>query len=186
MGMFDGIENKKASANGGRFIVPGHYLARIDRVKAGTSSSGQGEFVAIEKTILSALPDGDVPFDEDWNRLSTDQWHRPGEQVSHLLMAKHASFQSNFKAFVANVGDLRDEEVTKERCLKVTEGGVFDGLFVEVRASTIKTKSTGRPFTRVGYVREVPPSEIKERIDAETLDRILGPGVIDELISEYE
>lgn len=180
MGMFDGIENTASSSNGGRYIVPGHYLARIDRVKAGESQQGNGEFVAIEVTILDALPDGDIPYDPEWNRLSAEEWHRPGEQASHLLMSKHQSFQANFKAFVANVGGVAESEVTAGRCKQVTEG-LFDGLFVEIRARTIKTRR-GTPFTVVGYSREVPASEIKARVAAETLDRILGPGRIDELV----
>lgn len=184
MGMFDGIEKKVSSSNGGTYIRPGHYLARIDRVKAGTSQQDSGEFVAIEMTVLAALPDGEIPVDEDFNLLSSEHWHRPGEAVSHLLMAKHASFQGNFKAFVSNVGGLTDKAVTAEKCSMVTQG-LFDGLLVEVRARTTKTRK-GSPFTVVGYAREVPPAEVKQRVVAETLDQVLGVGKIDELIEAYE
>lgn len=184
MGMFDNIENTVASSNGGSYVRPGHYLARIDRVKSGESQQGSGEFVAIEMTVLAALEDGDLPVDEDFNILGKEHWHRPGENVSHLLMAKHPSFQANFKSFVANVGGVAESEVTKDRCVQVTQG-LFEGLFVEVRARTVKTRR-GSPFTLVGYSREVPPEEIRERVDLETLSRVLGPGKIDELVESYE
>jgi hypothetical protein len=182
--MFDNIENTQSSSNGGSYVKPGHYLARIDRVKAGISQQDGGEFVAIEMTILDALPDGDIPVDKDFNLLSADAWHRPGENVSHLLMAKHASFQANYKAFVGNVGGLPESTITKQHCEAVTEG-LFEGLFVEVRARTVKTRR-GNPFTVVGYSREVPPEEIAERVDVESLARVLGPGVIEQLVADYE
>ena len=184
MGMFDNIENTAASSNGGSYVRPGHYLARIDRVKSGESAQGSGEFVAIEMTILDALQDGDIPVDDEFNLLDKDHWHRAGENVRHLLMAKHQSFQSNFKAFVANVGGIPEAEVNAERCTAVTQG-LFEGLIVEVRARTVKTRR-GSPFTVVGYSREVPPSEIADRVNAETLERVLGAGAIEKLVAAYE
>ena len=184
MGMFDGIENKQASSNGGSYVRPGHYIARLDRVKSGESQQGNGGFVAIEMTVLAALPDGDIPVDEEFNILSADHWHREGENVSHLLMSKHASFQANFKSFVANVGGIPEAEVDAGKCTAVTQG-LFEGLIVEVRARTVKTRR-GSPFTVVGYSREVPPSEIQERVDAETLERVLGAGKIEALVEAYD
>ena len=183
MGMFDNIEDAQTSSNGGSYVKPGHYLARIDRVKAGISQQDKKEFVAIEMTVLASLPDGDIPVDADFSLQTKDAWHRSGENVSHLLMSKHASFQSNFKAFVANVGGIPEGDIQKSHCEKVTDG-CFEGLFVEVRARTIKTRA-GNPFTVVGYSREVPPSEISERVDEETLARVLGPGKIEELVEAY-
>mgnify|MGYP003631491446 FL=1 len=184
MGMFDNIEKTAASSNGGSYVRPGHYLARIDRVKSGESAQGSGEFVAIEMTVLDALPDGDIPVDDQFNILSADYWHKAGENVSHLLMAKHQSFQSNFKSFVANVGGIPEAEVDAGKCTAVTQG-LFEGLIVEVRARTVKTRR-GSPFTVVGYSREVPPAEIQERVDAETLERVLGAGKIDQLVEAYD
>ena len=181
--MFSGIENVKSSANGGSYVKPGHYFLRIDRVKAGDSQQGSGKFVAIEMTVLGSFPDGDPVLDEHFN-IVADAWHRPGEQVTHLLMEKHASFQANYKAFVANVGGIPEDKVTETHCIQVTEG-LFEGLMVEVRARTIKTRR-GSPFTVVGYSREVPPDEVKSRVDVEALAKVLGPGKIDELIDSYE
>lgn len=185
MGIFDNVENTQAANSGGNYIRPGHYLARVDRIKSGTSQTGAGDFVAVEMTVLEALPDGDVPVNENFEKLGEDQWHRAGEQVSHVLMAKHQSFLGNFKALVANIGGIAEAEVTRERCEAVTDG-LFDGLLVEVRARTIKTKSRGTPFTVVTYVREVPAQEVSERVDVETLSRVLGPGAIDDLIAAAE
>lgn len=183
MGLFDDIEDQKASSDGGAYITSGHYLLRINRVKADKSSSGAGDFVAIEMNVLAALPDGDMPLDENFESKGQEAWHRPGEAVTHLLMGKHKSFQANFKSFVMNVGDIPEAKVSKEVCEQVT-GGLFEGLFVEVRSRTIRTQA-GKPFTKVSYVREVPPTEIAERVSEEDLNRILGEGKIDELIEAY-
>lgn len=182
MGMFSGIEKVKPSANGGSYVKPGHYFLRIDRVKAGDSQQGSGAFVAIEMTVLGVFPDGDPVLDEGFN-IVPDSWHRPGETVTHLMMQKHASFQANYKAFVANVGGIPEEKVSETHCVQVTEG-LFEGLIVEVRARTIKTRK-GSPFTVVGYSREVPPSEVKSRVDVDALTKVLGPGKIDELIEAF-
>lgn len=184
MGMFDNIENTQSSSNGGSYVKPGHYIARVDRVKAGVSQQDGGEFVAIEMTVVETLPDGDIPVDGDFNLLSAEAWHRPGENVSHLLMAKHASFQANFKAFVGNVGGLAESDIGKQHCEAVTNG-LFEGLFVEVRARTVKTRR-GSPFTVVGYSREVPPEEVQERVDGDQLARVIGAGAIEDLVENYE
>lgn len=184
MGMFSKVASAEASANGGDYIKPGHYFCRIDRVKAGESQQGNGGFVAIELTVVAAKEDGDLPVDSDFNKLTKEAWHTPGQQVSHLMMTKHASFLGNFKAFVANVGGIAADDVTEENCEAVTDG-LFDGLFVEIRARAIKTRA-GNPFTAVGYTREVPPQEIKDNEPEETLDLVLGKGKIDELIEAYD
>lgn len=180
MGLFDGVENKQASHNGGNYVKPGHYLAILDRVKSGESAQGKGDYVAVEMRILEALPDGDLPLDDNFNKLTSDDWHRAGETVTHLMMSKHQSFLGNMKALVANIGGIPESEVTSDHCEKVT-GGLFDGLFIEFQARTIKTRQQ-KPFTVVGYTREVPAAEIKERVNADTLDIVLGKGKIDEVL----
>ena len=181
--MFDGIEETKASNTSSSYVRAGHYFMRIERVKGGDSQKGSGAYVAIEMTVIDTMQDGEPALDADFNVIE-DGWHRPGEPVTHLLQEKHPSFQGNYKAFVANVGGMPEDKVKKAHCLKVTEG-LFDGLFVEIRARTVKTQR-GNPFTVVGYIREVEISEIAQRVPAEQLDRILGQGKIDELIEESE
>ena len=183
MGLFDDINDTKASADGGAYITSGHYLLQINRVKADKSTSGAGDFVAIEMNVLATLPDGDIPLDENFEAKGKEAWHRPGEAVTHLMMDKHASFKANFKAFVMNVGDIPEAKVTPQVCEQVTDG-LFEGLFVEVRSRTIRTNK-GKPFTKVSYVREVPPAELGERVSEEDLTRVLGEGKIDELIEAY-
>jgi hypothetical protein len=183
MGLFDDIQDAKAAADGGAYITAGHYFTLINRVKADKSTSGAGEFVAIEMTNLATLSDGDIPLDENFEPKGQTAWHRPGEPVTHLMMGKHASFQANFKAFVMAVGDIPESKVTADVCKQVTSG-LFEGLFVEIRARTIRTRG-GKPFTRVSYVREVPPAEIAERVSVEDSNRILGVGKIDQLIEAY-
>lgn len=184
MGMFDKVEDAKASVDGGSYVRAGHYIARIDRVKADKSQQNNDEFVAVEMTVLSTLPDGDIPVDADFNSLGKENWHAAGEQFTHLMMTKHASFLGNMKAFVANIGGMPEVEVDSDTCEEVTNG-VFEGLFIELRARTIRTRA-GKPFTKVGYVREVPPLEISDRLGDDECSRLLGVGKIAELIAEYE
>ena len=181
MGIFDGIEKKKASHNGGNFVKSGHYFSVLDRVKSGESSRGKGAFVAIEQRVLAALPDGDIPVDENFKLLSAEAWHRPGENITHLMMDKHESFLGNFKAFAANIGGVAEEEITDKRCQEITEG-LFDGLFIEFKARTTKTRA-GKPFTVISYIREVPAEEIKDSVSREVLDLVLGKGGIDKIIA---
>lgn len=185
MGMFDNIDKAQASARGANYAKAGHYLARIDRVKAGESQQGAGEFVAVEMTVLAALPDGDVPLNDDFEPLGPDNWHRVGEQISHVMMTKHKSFLGNMKAFVSNVGGIPESEVGPAECQQVTEG-LFDGVFIELRNRDIKTKTTCKRFTIVGYIREVPASEIGQRVDVDALEKVLGPGKIQTLIEAEE
>lgn len=184
MGMFDKVQEKQASSDGGNFIVPGHYILRIDRVKAGTSQSGKGDFVAVEMVVLDVLSDGSIPLDSNFEPLGEKAWHSVGEAITHLMMAKYPSFEGNVKAFIMGVGDVPEDNVTPEMCESVCDG-LFEGLFVEVRARTIKT-TKNKPFTKVSYAREVTPSDLGDMVSESNLERVLGAGKIDELIEAYE
>lgn len=185
MGMFDGIENAATNNSGGTNLTAGHYIMRVDRIKAGESQQGKGGFMAVEMTVLAVLPGGDVPLDENFQPLGREAWHHVGQSVSDVMMSHWPSFKGNVKAMVANIGGIDPKDVTQERCEQVTNG-LFDGLFIELRAKTIKTKNSGKPFTKVSYLREVEPADLKARVSAEDLDSVLGEGKIDELIEAYE
>jgi hypothetical protein len=190
MGMFSGIGKAKANNDGGAYLKSGHYFARINRVKADVSQQRKGEeYVATELTVVHTFEDGDLhqvqrEGEKEFVTLDRDAWHRPGERVSHLMWEKHPSFEGNFKAFVMNVGSIDESQVDEDKC-EAACNGAFEGLFVEIRARVVPTRKK-TPFTKASYVREVSPSELKERVPIETLDRVLGEGKIDDLIENYD
>lgn len=145
VGMFSGIEKVKARIDA-NYIRPGHYLARIDVVKADKTRKQDG-FVAIEMTILHVI-------DND-----NDKGHSVGENVSHLLMQKHDAFLGNMKSFVANVFGMMPEEITEQHCTLVCSTPCpLTGTVVEFTARNITTR-LGSDFTAINYRREVPAAE---------------------------
>lgn len=180
--MFEKIGDAKVQGERGSRPVPGHYLGMIDRIRAGESQQGKGDFVAVELRNLLTLADGDIPVNENFEPLGKDAWHRPGERVTQILMEKNQMFLSNFKSMVSAIGGIAPEQIDKEKSLKVTSG-LFDGLFIEWTCRPQKKKNDGKLFNAMYYQREVPAEEIKRRVSKEILDLVLGEDVIDEIIA---
>lgn len=136
---FKNIETTRASL-GGNYVRPGKYIVRIDRVKEGNSSVN-GDFIAFEMTVFHAF-DGE---------------HKVGENITHMLMAKHVSWLSNFKAAVMGILSCEEEEVTQEAAAEIVgEKQPLSGLIVNMNAWEIITKQNKKPFTKVAYEGEVP------------------------------
>lgn len=174
-GMFDGIEEAKASFDA-NYMRAGHYIVRIDRVKADKSRKGDG-FVAFEMTILHVFDDSEG----DKAAL-----HRPGEPVTHMLMEKHDSFLGNLKSAIANCFGCDVTEVTKAVCVKVTgTDQALGGMIVEVRNRDITTRA-GNPFTKVSYVREVPAVELADVLSEKILGQFFPGDMLAEMIAEEE
>lgn len=174
MGMFSGVENAKASFDA-KYLGQGHYLCRVDRVKADKTRTGD-EFLAVEMTVIHTFPDGDG---------DSQKWHRPGEAVSQLMMAKHDSFKGNVKAMIANLLGVKENEVAEKDCEAACSAQQpMAGIIAEVRARDILTKK-GTPFTTIRYVRSFPAVEIQDTIDPKLLD-IYFPGDTLEKMIEAE
>lgn len=174
-GMFDGIEDAKASFDS-NYERNGHYIMRIDRVKADKSRKGDG-FVAFEKTVLHVFDDGDG---------ERESWHRPGEAVTHMLMEKHDSFLGNLKAAIAGCFGCDPTEVTKAVCTQVVGAEqALAGMIVEMRNRDILTRA-GNPFTKVTYRREVPASELAETLSEKMIATFFPGDTLAEMIAEEE
>lgn len=187
MSLFKRAAEASASANTTGNIVPGHYIFRIDRVKSGISKKDDHEYVAIEATVVHDYGDGDPVLNDSFEPVP-GAGHVAGAAVSQVMSAKHKSTPGNLKAFVANVGGIPEGEVGEAEFAAVCgDDQLFAGLFVEVRARTIKLSSTGKPFTVVGWVREVKPAEVADRVGHEAADAVLGAsGTLQGLIDAYE
>jgi len=160
MGLFDGIKDAKAS-RGANYVKAGHYLVLIRRVKQDKTRKGD-DFVAIEMVNLVTLAEDPA-----------EQAHRPGEQMSQLLMRKNDSFLPNFKAFVSNVMAVEESQVGEEEAMEVvSDEQPLSGRVVELQNKIVMTKKD-TPFTLVNYVRSLDAEEIKEKIPADVIEKFL-------------
>ncbi|MEK7424207.1 MAG: hypothetical protein AAB131_10245 [Actinomycetota bacterium] len=160
--VFAGIEaaQERRASN---YDKPGHYLAKIVRVKLGATRKGE-EFLAVEKVILKTYPDGEG--------YAEGLCHRPGEECSHLVMRKHDSFLPTVRTFIAHVCGVPIEQVDEAACFQACgDDQPLAGLVVETRAITVTTKAK-TPFTRIDYlVRVSALSLIGEVPDMDFLTR---------------
>lgn len=176
MGLFDGIEEAKASFDA-QYLREGHYLLRIDRVKA-DQTRAKDEFLAVEMTVLHTYMDG---FGDP------AKWHKPGEAVSHLMMKKHDSFLGNVKAMLSALMGVHESEVTKQDCIDVSgEGQPMAGMVIEVTARTIMTRQQ-KPFTKITYNREFPAKDIEDILDPKMLAAYFpGETLADMIVAQAE
>lgn len=171
MGMFKGIENAKASFDA-KYVGEGHYLCRIDRIKADQTRT-KDDFLAVEMTVLHTFPDGDG---------ASDKWHRPGEAVSHLMMAKHDSFMGNVKAMVSSILGVHESEVTENDCeLLSSTSQPLAGSVIELKGRQIITRQN-KPFTKITYMRTFPAVELQETLDAQILSTYFPGDTLEKMI----
>lgn len=144
-GMFSGIEGARESMDA-NYIAEGKYWARINRVKAGKSWKNE-EFLVTEMTCVRVL-DGD------------DASQKPGEDFSHMNMRKFPQFLGNVKSMIANLFEMQPAQVSIDHALRIcSDDNPLGGTVAEVVARQITTRGGG-DFTRVTYLREVPPEEV--------------------------
>lgn len=171
MGLFKGVEGAKGSFDAA-YMGEGHYLCRIDRLKADKTRSGD-QFLAVEMTVVHVFADGDG---------EPDKWHKVGNAVSHLMMAKHDSFLGNVKSMIANLLGVHESEVTEADCDNASGAGQpLSGIIAEVKARGIMTRAQ-KPFTKISYVREFPASEIQDTIDEKAMAIFFPGDTLDKMI----
>ncbi len=147
--LFAGISEAKARLDA-NYERPGHYYLRIDALKIGRSRRGD-DFMAVEKTVIHVL-------DDDEGKA-----HKPGESVTHMMMAKHDSFLGNVKAMVAKLLDCSVDSVTPDACVMICgDDQPLSGMVIECKNRNIMTRAD-KPFTVINYIREVPALELVEK-----------------------
>lgn len=172
--IFAGIEGARASF-AANYLRDGRYFALIRNLHEGKTRKGE-PFVVNEMTILAVLP-------------GQENLHRPGEEVSHMMMANNDSFLGNLKSMIAGIGGCHADEVTAAMCKQIVvkdgESSPLAGTLIEVVGRTIRTKKD-KDFTVVTYKREITATELVSMMDQENGEKIadaaMGVGVLAQLV----
>lgn len=171
MSMFKGVEGAKASFDAS-YLGAGHYLCRIDRVKADVTRT-KDQFLAVEMTVLHTFMDG---------AGEPAKWHKAGSAVSHLMMAKHDSFLGNVKAMVAALMGVHESEVTQADCEELSGANQpLAGMVIEVKARDILTRAQ-KNFTKVTYEREFPAAELGDILEEKILTAYFPGDTLEKMI----
>lgn len=143
-GMFDGIEGARVS-EGGVYLKPGVFKARIMAVKALKDRKGVGTFV-VECELIESSND-DLP---------------KGTIASWVVKLDKEPALGNIKAFAAAATGVSAKEVTAKAIeLIVSEGNPLRDTVLKISAQNIKTKA-GSDFTKVTWSPdESAPMEIE-------------------------
>ena len=137
MSIFDKIGDASVS-QGGNWIRPGKYTARVDGVKLVKKHTGE-EFVAIEMNILTVIDNDD------------GKGHTVDEDITHLLKVQNPSFLGNFKQFASEALGCEADELDKAAADKITsDEQPLAGIDIGFRARQKPTKKGGQ-FTLVMY-----------------------------------
>lgn len=161
---------------GGNYFADGRYYVVLNRISAGNSQQGQGEFAAVEFTIVEVTTGFDAnPHSTPPTRGS----NKPGERVSVVYMfTKHGDVAvSNFRGMIGAAAgmdpDATDPESAgyappaawEQACYKAIEkdGTALAGIVLDVTAISILTKRK-TPFTKTIFAP----------VDEATEARILG------------
>jgi len=185
---FKGVKEAKTK-NSSEYFHPGRYIVQIEAVKA-TSNYKREEFTVVEMQTIHAFEDSERGVNEHGSEIPL---HRAGDSVSYLMKVQSEYYLSDFKTFACAAGDMTAEELTEERCAEIEgDKNPLGGVFVEVlvkqsvskkeREAAEKEKRAPRAFTRVTWVRQVPPSEVVELAGDGITD--LVPNIADLLKAE--
>lgn len=145
-GLFSGLKDARPRLSS-NWIREGEYAIRIDRVKVDTNRKNEASFF-VEGTVVFVWSD------------AQGTGHKLGESVTHNMQARHDSFLSNVKSFLAAAlglppGDIGDEQVL----MVVDDDQPLMNTTLHVKANQVLTRA-GKPFTEVNYVREIEPAEL--------------------------
>jgi hypothetical protein len=192
---YAGVSGAKAQRVG-NYVKPGHYLARIDRVEEGQAFK-KGPFIAVQFTIVHAFENSVPGF--DYNRKVALALHRAGEDVTDICMLSNVAFESRVKAIALVAGGLTESDFVQEEYPgKIIEDMVDEdqplaGVVVEIRADTVVKKvAKAKPeealtnddvYTRLGYMRRVPASELAEILEDRELQKFF-PDLEEQLAEE--
>ena len=157
MSLFTDIKTAKGRIDA-NYVRPSHFLARIDACKTGETRKGDG-FMVIEMTVIEDL----APNEFDQGTYG----HRAGESVSHMMMAKHASFLGNVKAFIKAVLQMDEDAIEPAHAEAIcADDQPLQHTIIEVVARETETRA-GNPFTVVNYKGEVSATDLIARWSAQ-------------------
>lgn len=149
---------------GGEFDKPGQTIQRIDSVKLCVNRKNIA-YVAIEKTILVVLQQGDAVGGKP---------QAPGDVVKHLIMTNNDSFLKNFKRFVSGCWNLPAEQIDENAGMAICdESQPMAGMIVEVHARLTATKEN-KPFTMIDYKGQVPVAKLRPLLSKDVIVRFFS------------
>jgi hypothetical protein len=181
MGIFDNIVETKASRSA-NYTRPGHYWCIINGVKEGETRNKDG-FVAIEMTTIHRFEEQCFPDSIAPDGSTVLGSHKIGEDHTHMMLTKHDSFLGNFKQFLVGASGTPEHEITPEDATYViSDEQPLAGYIVEVTAKTIKTRR-GTDFTKIEYERQISPTQIKNTLTPERIERFFPGDMLDKMIA---
>jgi len=167
--LFNDIENEEAAKDYNDWMTTGHYLCRIERLRAFTGED-KVDKVVMDVTVLSVYGDSEIPVDKEWNPQGEGVLHRPGQEVSIMWSSKHQSAKRNLKQFLAAATGESAEAITQAACGELVEKNLLAGEVIEVVSKNVKMNNGG-PFTVARCRRNVPASEFAGIISEEIATR---------------
>lgn len=166
MGLFRGIENAR-DLNQSDFITQGKYWCRIDGCKTGISQKDRGAYAAINLTVVHVL-------DNAGNR-----GHRLGAPVVRI-MKDPRYLLSETRQFIGGSLGVKPEQITEANVNEVFgPRQPLMGTVVEVTAWEIIGRTSGKPFTKVKFDREVHPAELIQTIPPDIRNVFFPGGVLE-------
>ena len=168
--VFAGIKDAKARVDA-NYIRPGHYICVVRKAKLDKNRKKK-IFFALEMTVLECIHADNI-----------DRAHRPGEDVSHLLMEEWDGFLPDVKALLSSLLVCPEDDIDVAACkLVVGDSQPLEHVIVEVKARN-KVTNNDKDFTIVRYERVLSDEEALERYST---DFLLGHKVEVEGMDEAE
>lgn len=138
--LVSGISGARVT-EGGNYHRVGHYLHRIQAVKPGMTRKHR-PFLAFEMITLHVYDN------------ANGQGHTVGENVTYMLMRDNDAFLPNLKKILATLAKVESHQITDQAATQMLASNLLHGMIVEIFARGVTTKA-GKPFTEVGFRREV-------------------------------
>jgi hypothetical protein len=170
------------------YLRPGAYLAMIERVETGRTTTKNEDFVSVKLTILAA--DDSTLSGED--RQFGRGLHRVGETASWFVKESGPTalyFEQNMLKFAIVAWNLTQEEIAEiEQANGVSfidsikKGEGLAGVVVELQATmrqNAESKKANQPATADNlntfpkWIRRLPYAEVKELVPADVLAKFL-------------
>jgi hypothetical protein len=181
--IFSGLKGAKVRVDA-NYMRAGHYYMVIDKCKTGRNWKNI-DFAAVEMTVVHVLDD------------NNGEGHKLGESPSWLAMSDSMYFASDILTFICNVMGLDPNELSDDERVNAAEmvfaseddhehDQPLAGTVVEVKARDVKIKDSDKMFTKVTFCREVPASELLERLSEEEINRFFPNDALKNLAAQEE
>lgn len=189
-------------------------IERIDRIKMGINRE-ENFYIAFEKTVLHVTSDAKgVPYgDRDYGGdlvgdCVSHVFSMSGKNQKDYTMRELRQFLKN--VVQVSEADLNDPDKVNDLVLQICgvegtdendEGNTIivtngeqplQNVFIErhdyVKAGKKEVEEGKKPmeFTNTRYTRAVPPSEVMELLNEETIDRLFPDGLLERLVQEEQ